>query len=320
MKLLSAETFKDEMTNTVEPMLNSIHSCGIMPRRETGEGCGIYYDIYKPLNATAAIVISHGFSESAEKFKEVIYYMVQMGYEVYAVDHRGHGRSFRQSHHPNLVFINSFNDYVEDLHDFVSLVVKTETKLPLYLFGHSMGGAVAAIYIEKYPSDFKKAILTSPMLKLKLPIPELITRIYSGAICLVGKGDTFGPMQEPYKGYESFEGSSASNEARFDYYQSKKASTEEFQLCALSYGWLYHSVTAIAKARSKRACSRITIPVLVLICNDDALIDRSGPEQFVNNTESASLSVFSECRHEIYNSDDGVIAEYYKKIFDFLAD
>ena len=319
MKLLTEKNYEETMKQTVEPFLSSIRSSGIMPRKEAPSGQGIYYDIYKTPNPKAAIVMSHGFSESAEKLKEIIYYMVQMGYEVYAVDHRGHGRSFRQSYHPNLVYINSFYDYVNDLHDFVSLVVKTSTALPLYLFGHSMGGAIAAIYIEKYPDDFKKAVLSSPMLKLNLPIPEPFTRLLSGFMCLIRKGDSFGPMQKPYTGFESFEGSSASCEARFNYYQNKKATTPKFQLCALSYGWLYHSLVAILKARSKKACSNIKIPVLVFICNDDSLINPKGPKKFVKNTMDSSLIAFSGCRHEIYNSDDRVIAEYYKNLFDFLG-
>lgn len=319
MNLLSEKNFSEDMKNIVEPMLASIHSSGIMSRKNADDGAGIYYDIYKTPNAKGAIIMSHGFSESAEKLKEIIYYMVQMGYEVYAVDHRGHGRSFRESSHPNLVTVNNFYDYVYDLHDFVSLIVKTETTLPLYLFGHSMGGAISAIYIEKYPNDFKKAILSSPMLKLKLPVAEPLTRLYSGFMCLIGKGNTFGPMQKPYEGFESFEGSSASNEARFNYYQNKKATIPTFQLCAFSYNWLYRSLVAIKKARSKRACAKVKIPALVFICNDDALIDPKGPTEFVKNTETASLIAFSGCRHEIYNSDDNVIAEYYRDLFDFLG-
>ena len=37
---------------------------------------------------------------------------------------------------------------------------------PLFLFGHSMGGCVSALFLEKYPDTFKAAVLTSPMLKM----------------------------------------------------------------------------------------------------------------------------------------------------------
>ena len=320
MRILSSAGYKEEMKTIVLPALAPIHSSGIMPVEEAPEGEGIYYDRYETPNAKAAIVVSHGFSENAEKLKEVIYYMVESGYRVYAVDHRGHGRSFRQSHHPNLANIRAFDDYVEDLHRFVSLIVKTETKLPLFIYGHSMGGAIAASLIEKYPHEFKKAVLSSPMLKLLLPVPEWATVFISGLKILTGKGDTFGPGQRPYEGLEEFEASSSSNEARFNYYQKIKAARSEFQISATSFAWIHHSVRAIKKIRSKAACSKVCIPVLILRCREDALIDPAGPDEFAANTPKTVVLDFDECRHEIYNSDDDVLSRYYEEIFRFLAD
>ena len=50
----------------------------------------------------------------------------------------------------------------------------------------------------------------------------------------------------------------------------------------------------------------------------DALIDPTGLDQFTKNTAGAKLIDFDNSRHEIYNSDDGVIAAYYDTIFSFL--
>ena len=319
MRIISAANYSEEMQNTVEPALESIRETGIMPVKDAKSGEGIYYEIYKTPGAKEAVVMSHGFSENTEKIKEVIYYMVEKGYRVYAVDHRGHGRSFRESHHPNLVNLHDFNDYVEDLHQFVSLIVKTDTDLPLFIWGHSMGGGIAATYIEKYPHDFQKAVLSSPMLKLILPLPETITRVFCGLNCLIGRGDTFGPGQGPYKGLEDFKGSSSANKSRFDYYQSKKLAHPEFQISANSYGWIYHSIVAIAKTRSRKACSRVQIPVLILRCTNDALIDPTGLDQFANFTPNTRIIDFDNSRHEIYNSDDSVVAAYLDAIFSFLG-
>ncbi|MBO4901238.1 MAG: alpha/beta hydrolase [Lachnospiraceae bacterium] len=320
MRIIQASQYAEEMNNIAEPALLSIRTSGMMPVKDAKDGEGIYYEIYKTPGAKGAIVLSHGFSENTEKLKEVIYYMVEQGYRVYAVDHRGHGRSFRQSHHPNLANIRRFSDYVEDLHQFVSLIVKTDTDLPLYLYGHSMGGGIAAAYIESYPQDFRKAVLSSPMLKLYLPFPEPVTRLFTGSMCLIGRGDTFGPGQSPYTGLEPFDNSSSANEARFDYYQQKKLANKEFQISATSYSWIYHSVKAIAKIRSAPACAKIRIPVLILRCSADSLIDPKGLDQFAAHTAGCRIVDFDNSRHEIYNSDDSVIAVYYETIFSFLQD
>lgn len=320
MRIIPATDYAEEMRNTVEPTLASIRTSGIMPVSDAPQGEGIYYEIYKTPNAKAAVVVSHGMSENTVKLQEVIYYMIEQGFAVYAPDHRGHGRSFRQSHHPNLAHVNDFNDYVEDLHQFVSLIVKTDTDLPLYIYGHSMGGGIAAAYIERYPHDFRKAVLSSPMLKLMLPFPESVTCALTGFKCLIGQGDTFGPGQTPYNGYEDFSGSSSSNRARFDYYQHKKKACTAFQISASSYSWIYHSVRAIRKIRSRSACKKIVIPILLLRCTKDALIDPKGLLQFAGYCADCRLIDFDNSRHEIYNSDDSVLSVYYGEIFAFLKD
>ena len=62
---------------------------------ESYDSTAIYYRTYRIPQAKAAIVISHGFCEFAEKYKEVIYYFLKNGYSVYVPEHRGHGYSDR---------------------------------------------------------------------------------------------------------------------------------------------------------------------------------------------------------------------------------
>ena len=53
----------------------------------------MYYEIYKINDDIGGIVISHGFTECIEKYREFIYYLTREGYSVYIMEHRGHGRS-----------------------------------------------------------------------------------------------------------------------------------------------------------------------------------------------------------------------------------
>lgn len=51
------------------------------------------------------------------------------------------------------------------------------------LFAHSMGGCVGALYLEKYPETFKKAVLSSPMMRMALEPRLKVAR----PLCLVQK-------------------------------------------------------------------------------------------------------------------------------------
>ena len=61
-----------------------------------------------------------------------------IGCAVYAIDHRGHGRSAGRR-----VYVNKFDDYLSDVRTFLKMEREKSPGLPLFLFGHSMGGAIA---------------------------------------------------------------------------------------------------------------------------------------------------------------------------------
>ena len=61
------------------------------------------------------------------------------GYTVYAMDLRGHGRSDGPR-----CFVRRFDQYLDDLDLFLDRVHGREPGKPLFLFGHSMGGLIAA--------------------------------------------------------------------------------------------------------------------------------------------------------------------------------
>ena len=74
--------------------------------------------------------------------------------------HRGHGRSDGQGQ-----MVDSFDDYVADLATFVTDVRTREPNEPLFLFGHSMGGAIATLYAETRDPQLAGLVLSAPALR-----------------------------------------------------------------------------------------------------------------------------------------------------------
>ena len=84
---------------------------------------------------------------------------------MYIPEHCGHGRSYRLVEDPSLVHVDSYKRYVADLL-FVARTAKKEHKnLKLYLFGHSMGGGIAAAAVAAKPKLFERLVLSSPMIR-----------------------------------------------------------------------------------------------------------------------------------------------------------
>lgn len=321
--LLSETDFEHQMDRDVIPCLSSLCQSGYLPLTSSPDShTGLYYEFYCPNQAKGAVVISHGFCESIEKYKEVIFYFITAGYQVYLADHRGHGRSLRVTKHPNMVHIDRFSDYVEDLHAFIqSVVIPHCGALPLYLYAHSMGGGIGALYLETYPDTFSKAILTAPMLAVSMgPVPSFLARALGFIMVKLHRQECYAPGQHAFIPGESWQESGSSCEERFQYYQKKKETTPLFQNCGSSYGWAYEALCACRRITQKRNCAKITIPVLVFQSIEDGFVKASGIKRFVKNVPSARLIPISGSRHEIYNSSNQVLLPYYQEIFRFLGE
>jgi lysophospholipase len=113
-----------------------------------------------------AIVISSGRTEGLIKYQELINDLGRQGYSIYIHDHRGQGFSDRVIRDPassQIGHVDSFDDYVADLKQFVNSVVMPRQHKRRFLLAHSMGGAIASLYLERYANDFAAAVLSSPM-------------------------------------------------------------------------------------------------------------------------------------------------------------
>jgi len=97
--------------------------------------------------ATGALVIVHGLKDHGSRYAETAADLVARGYSVHAADLRGHGQS-----EGGRVQVDTFDDYLADLEIFLKRVREIETG-PLFLMGHSMGGAIATLYtITRQPA------------------------------------------------------------------------------------------------------------------------------------------------------------------------
>jgi acylglycerol lipase len=98
-------------------------------------------------DARGVLVIVHGLKDHSSRYAEVAEHLVRKGFAVYSFDLRGHGRSEGVR-----VNVESFDDYIADLDLFVQRVRADQPGKPIFVFGHSMGGAIATLYaIDKKP-------------------------------------------------------------------------------------------------------------------------------------------------------------------------
>lgn len=109
----------------------------------------IYYQCWLPDNKPKAVLlISHGFAEHSGRYYNVVNHFLPAGYSIYALDHRGHGRSDGER-----VKTDDFNDYINDLKTFFDIVRRENPHDKIFLIGHSMGSMIALAYAVEYQQE-----------------------------------------------------------------------------------------------------------------------------------------------------------------------
>ncbi len=317
--LVPEENYEAVMTETVEPFLRNLRTDGFM---KLSDGRRIHYEYYITENAKASVVIVHGYTEMAEKFREMMYYFILGGYSVFALDHMGHGYSSRQTDDPNLAHIESFDMYADDLNLFVEKVVKPNSDgLPLHIFSHSMGGAISVLHMQRYRGVFEKAILSAPMIMPKTAgIPQSITKIMTDFFTLIGKGGEMVFTEHPFNPDRTYLESGDTSKARFDYVHGIRKKHVEYQTCATTYRWLSEALRISKELRNKKKCEKITSEILLFQAENDSMVEPVAQEKFISSVKKARLVKVMNTKHELYLSEDDVMEKYLRMIFDFLEE
>ncbi len=284
----------------------------------TPDGTSLCYYHACPDDPKAAVVMVHGMAEFFGKYREYIWYLYREGFEVFFMEQRGHGHSGGKAPEIDVIYIDSYNTYVEDLHAFVSGHVLPHTgDLPLFMIAHSMGGCVGALFLEKYPGIFKAAILSSPMFKLKgakYPAPaRALIRLYA---LLTGRLKKLAPNQKHFDPDARVEDSSSVSPARFHFLMEQRKNDTYNQMTGASFGWALASMSATVAVI--RHADRIKIPVTVMTAGHDHLIDPSGYEAFKKKVPQARFHAYADSRHEIFNSGDVSRKKYFSDVISTL--
>jgi len=129
---------------------------------------GLFYQKHNSANSSRGVVIlTHGILEHSGRYDHLVTKLNTQGYTVYSYDLRGHGQSYGIRGH-----ISNFDSYVDDLNRMVRLVQDDpELKnVPIYLFGHSMGGLIVYLYVNKFQVSgvIEGVVLSAPGINIPL--------------------------------------------------------------------------------------------------------------------------------------------------------
>ncbi|XP_022081071.1 monoglyceride lipase-like isoform X2 [Acanthaster planci] len=126
----------------------------------------------------ALLCLVHGMGEHCERYNKLAQQFNNIGILVFTHDHIGHGKS-----EGSRVDIKHFQFFVRDCHQHIDLMKSKYEDLPVFLFGHSMGGTIAILVAYERPSLFTNTgvLLSAPAIKAS---PEIATptKLFLGKI------------------------------------------------------------------------------------------------------------------------------------------
>jgi len=108
----------------------------------------------------ATLAVVHGLKDHGDRYAPLGEALARRGFAVHALDLRGHGDS-----EGDRVRVDDFDDYLDDLDLFLARVRAAEPGRPLFLFGHSMGGAIVALHAIERKPEARGLVLSAPALK-----------------------------------------------------------------------------------------------------------------------------------------------------------
>lgn len=247
-------------------------------------GRGLSGYAWRADGARAAVLLTHGFAEYAERYVARYHQLVPklnaLGLDVYGWDMRGHGRSAGARG-------------VADLRDAVADHRAARRALgagkPLFLFGHSLGGLVTAASVAEDDSGIAGVVLSAPALLINAPAH---LRAIAGLVAAIAPGARLAPPLD-------MDGLSRIAEEIAAYQSDPMVSDPRVPA----------KTGATAIAVSEAAWARYPswkTPVLVLHGEKDTATDPEGSKRFAAMAPAAdkTLVLYPEGRHELLNDLD----------------
>lgn len=270
-----------------------------------------------------AVVIHHGFTESAVKYCEMAWYLLLSGYSVAIIEARGHGESTHDVADESLVWIDDWRRYVADLSRFARTIGRDMAgDQPLFLYAHSMGGGIGAATLEACPDLFDRAVLTSPMIEARTGMPLWLGRAVAGIGDLAGLGRRIVPTHrrfDPVAGADDYDGAS---KARVAWYHRRRMESVGRHTNAATFGWLREALRMSRAVLDPRAVARVETPVLVFQAADDVFVMPAAQRRWVEAVRAAGgdarLVRMPGTRHEYFMEPNRILGPYLEQVIGFL--
>lgn len=245
-------------------------------------GLNIFANAWRPegKKARAVVVIVHGVNSHSGQYGWTIQQLVAAGFAVYALDHRGRGKSDGER-----FFVDKISDYVDDVATFINAAKAKEPGLPVYVLGHSAGGVISCTYALDHQAEIAGLICES--FAFQVYAPDFALAVLKGLSHVAPHAHV---LKLPFEGFSR-------DPKVVEAMYADPLIHHEVQPTA--------TVAALVRAdeRLKKEFSLITLPVLILHGTADKITKPGGSQMFFDNAGSTdkTLELYEGHVHDLLN-------------------
>jgi len=230
----------------------------------------------------AVILVAHGLGEHIGRYTNLVNNVVPLGYAVYGLDHQGHGRS-----EGTRIFVNRFQTYLDDLKTFYDMVRKDNPGIKIILYGHSMGGLIAAAYTLQHQAEIDGLVVSAPALKEGesiTPATKAMAKILS--------------VITPKLGVQALDSAYLSHDKTVVEAYDKDPLVYRGKITARLGSEMFSTMSKV-----EAQMTSITLPLLILQGSDDKLVNEAGAKMLYEKAGSKdkTLKIYDGFYHEVHN-------------------
>ena len=241
----------------------------------------------------AVVVLVHGLGEHVHRYEYWAELFKKEGIGFAGVDLPGHGRSDGRRG-----YIKSYRLTDEMIDILLGSCRQTFQGIPIYLYGHSLGGGIVLDYLLRVNPRIKGAIVTSPWLRLSFEPPR--AKVILASI-----------MKNILPGLVQPSGLNVRHISHDD------KVVENYETDPLVHGKISVSLFDSAMKAAKYSldnASELKIPTLIIHGSEDLITSPQGSRDFAAKTDKVELKIWENGYHELHN-------EHFKDdVFKFISE
>ena len=253
---------------------------------ESIDGASIFVRYTAPDNPRGVILFIHGYGDHSGRYTHVLKHLSDSGFATVAPDHRGHGKTAAL-----MGYVERLDAIVDDLFLLRELAAQRFPEVPVFLMGHSMGGLLAILHMQRYQVGIAGAILMAPAVLVPKDIPGIMVAL---------------------SGFFSFLSPRLPVQPFFDVSKATRLPEMQEELGAdpLVYKGRIRARTGYemlwGMRRALAGLHRITVPILVLHGGDDMRVAPEATDLVFEGVSSPDKEkhVFPEAYHELMHDPD----------------